>query len=821
LLAASGHAQERASVPIVSTPDVKAPAPAEAPVELAIRPARNDVPGATVRSSKKDVPASLRARAASPAREHVEYDDHGELGLWARGESYKAGFERAGTTYAPFLGSRAPRCYPVIFRLAQLSVAGTPIGFDAEAAPVRDGDVVRYERGGVTELYELALGSVEQRFVIESLPARGEIVVRIATETDLEGRELDDRIEFANELGAVRYGRATAIDAGGASISAPTMLTEHGIEIRVPAEFVEHARFPLVIDPVVSTFSVDNTLVDSFFPDVACTEAINTTYLAVYEEVFSSSDHDVRYRLLDGNGASQTTGYIDGSLSSFWANPAVAITDDPFGPRFLVVAQVGSAPNRTIQGRLLNIIGQITSSAFTISSSDQTGDKLNPDVGGDPYNGGGAFFCVVWERVFSPTDRDIHFRLVSPQGALQGTATKLLDNSGGTVDTLPSISKSDDQSAWNVVWQRASTTLPVQQDIRAARVLWNGNILSASFSVDSSVTDTRKPSASTSLKHTDHWAIAYERDFGSDTDIGVIAMNGPLVLDSVNLTSLEVSAGGLATLLENQVGPDIDADSDRFAVAYAESYQGSSIDFDVYVSTLALTGSHLNLSEGHKNLAFSSTTEDHVSIASRQNACSNCNVPVRRYIAVWDDLVDPAVHANIEGGFYDSTDFTSFCFPGQAGVAGCPCGNPPGSYGRGCNNSASTGGAKLSASGTAALSSPDTLVLTSSAELPNALSIFNQGSAVIDAGLAFGQGVRCVGGSLKRLYTKTASNGSASATSGGDPSVHARSAALGDPLAIGMTRSYYVYYRDPNVLGGCAPGSTFNTTQSLQVLWVY
>lgn len=828
LLAGPAPAQERSALRSSSAPEMapntKEPAQVELPVELPLRPARQDFPdlvGGRSQRAKSDVPATARSAAALHARERVEYDDQGELGLWARGASYKTGFGRDGTIYAPFLGSRAPRCYPVTFRLAQASVAGAPIAFDAQAAPVREGDVVRYQRGGVTEIYELGLGAVEQRFVIESLPARGEIVLRISAETDLEGRELEERIEFGNELGAVRYGRATAIDASGSSIAAPTTWTASGIEIRVPGGFVENARFPLVIDPVVSTFSVDTTMVDSFFPDVACSQGVDTYYLSVYEETFSSSDHDVRYRLLNVNGASVTTGYIDGSLGNNWTNPAVAITGDPMGPRFLVVAAVGAAPSRTIQGRLLNRIGQITSSAFTISASDQIGDKLNPDVGGDPYNNGGAFFCVVWERVFSPTDRDIHYRLVSPQGALQGTATKLLDNTGGTVDTSPSISKSNDSGNWNVVWQRASVSLPVQQDIRAARVLWNGNITAASFAVDSSVTNTRRPSASTNLKSTERWVIAYERDFSTDTDIGLVALNGPIILDSVDLTGLEVLAGGLPTLLENQIGPDVDADSNSFAVAYAESYQGSSIDFDIYVSTVALTGDRLNLSEGHKNLAFSSTAEDHVAIASLQSSCSDCNIPVRHYIAVWDDLIDPAVHANIEGGFYDSPLFTSFCFPGQEGVAACPCGNPPGSYGRGCNNSSSTGGARIAASGTSALSNPDTLVLTSSSEGANVLSIFNQGNAVINAGAIFGQGVRCVGGSLKRLYTKSASGGSASAPTGSEPSVHVRSQQLGDPLSTGMTRAYYVYYRDPVVLGGCPMGSTFNATQSVQVLWVY
>jgi Tol biopolymer transport system component len=166
----------------------------------------------------------------------------------------------------------------------------------------------------------------------------------------------------------------------------------------------------------------------------------------------------------------------------------------------------------------------------------------------------------------------------------------------------------------------------------------------------------------------------------------------------------------------------------------------------------------------------------------------------------------------------DSTAFTSLCFPGQDGVIACPCSNPPSAPGRGCNNSSSTGGAMLTAAGSAYLSM-DTLVLTSSGEKPTALSIFSQGSAANIPGFVFGQGVRCASTNLKRLYTKSASAGIANAPTGADPSVHARSAALGDPIAAGTSRYYYVYYRDQTVLGGCPAASTFNATQTGRVDW--
>lgn len=157
-----------------------------------------------------------------------------------------------------------------------------------------------------------------------------------------------------------------------------------------------------------------------------------------------------------------------------------------------------------------------------------------------------------------------------------------------------------------------------------------------------------------------------------------------------------------------------------------------------------------------------------------------------------------------------------FCFGDGTLATGCPCSNN-GLVGHGCENSAATGGAELTAAGTV---SPDTIVLTSSGELPSVLSVFLQGTANLSAGAVFGDGVRCVNSSLKRLYTRNASGGVVSAPIGADPSITTRSAALGDPIAPGTTRYYQVYYRDP-VLSFCASptGDAWNVSSGIKIDW--
>ena len=169
---------------------------------------------------------------------------------------------------------------------------------------------------------------------------------------------------------------------------------------------------------------------------------------------------------------------------------------------------------------------------------------------------------------------------------------------------------------------------------------------------------------------------------------------------------------------------------------------------------------------------------------------------------------------------YGEPSFASTCEPGVRGARVCPCSNPPVPSGRGCDNSEFTGGAVLTASGEASLSM-DSLVLSSAGEGRSAPSVLLQGTTLQTAGHIYGQGVRCVGGALKRLYSRSASNGTVTVPEyqRGDMTLSARSTAAGDVILPGETRYYFVAYRDPLVLGGCPAMSTFSCSQAGRVEW--
>jgi len=157
-----------------------------------------------------------------------------------------------------------------------------------------------------------------------------------------------------------------------------------------------------------------------------------------------------------------------------------------------------------------------------------------------------------------------------------------------------------------------------------------------------------------------------------------------------------------------------------------------------------------------------------------------------------------------------------FCAGDGSLATACPCSNFGGA-GRGCANSnAGSTGALLVASGS---TYPDTVLLSASGMRPTALCIFLQGNALVSAGVLFGDGVRCTGGTLKRLGSKIAVAGASSYPQAGDLPIRQRSTQLGDVIPTGATRYYQTYYRDAAAFCPDPPGGTINITNGTRLVW--
>lgn len=147
---------------------------------------------------------------------------------------------------------------------------------------------------------------------------------------------------------------------------------------------------------------------------------------------------------------------------------------------------------------------------------------------------------------------------------------------------------------------------------------------------------------------------------------------------------------------------------------------------------------------------------------------------------------------------------------GDGSAAACPCGNT-GATGRGCANSIDASGAVLGGAGTASVAA-DSLVLSGSG-MPNSSALYFQGTTPSAGGMgvAFGDGLRCAGGAVVRLGTKTNAGGMSQYPEAPDLSVSVRGG-----VAPGNQRVYQVWYR--NAASFCTP-DTFNLTNGLVVDW--
>jgi hypothetical protein len=156
-------------------------------------------------------------------------------------------------------------------------------------------------------------------------------------------------------------------------------------------------------------------------------------------------------------------------------------------------------------------------------------------------------------------------------------------------------------------------------------------------------------------------------------------------------------------------------------------------------------------------------------------------------------------------------DTQTYCF-GTAGS--CPCANG-GADGHGCEHSVALGGGLLNAGGRASVAS-DTLALEAGSLPPSTSVLFFQGDAQVSggAGSLFGDGLRCAGGAVTRLGTRTAVNGFA--RYGGNTPGDTPISIQGTIPIGGATRFYQAWYR--NAAAFCT-ASTFNLTNGTRVTW--
>jgi hypothetical protein len=500
--------------------------------------------------------------------------------VWARGSNWKASFSEEGMSFIPFLGSHAPKNYPVTLRLESVTAGGGEVALERGRGAIPDRSRVVINRGAMQEIYELALGQVEQLFRFERPVGHGDLVVRLAVETELAiAASEDGGLEFSNDLGGVRCSRAVVFDAAGQRAALETRVEDGVLELVVPAAFLEAAAFPVTIDPVFISFGWPLTQISGsqspmFLNADVAYDSTTARFMVSYESIYSAADHDVyviSYYAGQNPLPTSKTATID-FTSDNWANPKIA--SNSFSPGFLVVAE------RTLSGGAI-VIGARSVSAITFAPSAQwqvstgeVGQKSNPDVGGDVS--GFGYYCVVWQN--DPPgggNSNVYSRLASDTGP-QGASTILGIVSGLYDDSHPSISKSNRHANpalqdWMVVFQRNLS--PSNSDVWGQVIQWNGAI-GVEVPIDTSAAQHTLPQVSTQGDYGPgirRFVVVYEEHTGGpfqnpDTDIMAAVVDGAAVIDGpLNLTSLLWAPAN-----DDQMTPAVDCDGTRFAVTFTE-----------------------------------------------------------------------------------------------------------------------------------------------------------------------------------------------------------------------------------------------------------
>jgi hypothetical protein len=563
-----------------------------------------------------------------PAIDTVLYDTTAAPGqVLARGRNWKAEFGPTGLTYIPVLGRNAPRNFPTSFNLASVRSGGEPVDFRSASVSQR-GATVTLDRGTLREAYHLDADVIEQTFVFDALPTLGDLVVEVAVDSTWHVIATDEALRFVGEtFGELTYGRAYVYDANGVREEIARLWTGTSIELIVPATFLATAAFPVTIDPPLG-----NTLQNSFGgPDDSnadlAFDASSGKFWLTWQDFTSATDADVYVTQFTPGGTQGTTVIVD-TTTEYWETPAVAAA--PTAERVLVVASTTTNGPGTsianIEGRLVDTSAS-TQAGATFEIDQLTGDCVRPDVGGQWWTGSSeAEFCVVWERVHSTTDHDIHARRVQATGSPEGS-TIFVSNSGTANDFAPAISASwgDPElfgDFWNVAWIRDADGNGTGRPI-ASRIYFDGTSNGATEFEVNATQLARNVSITSTLD--DELVGTSERPFLVAFERSV---NGGDVFVTVCTQNVAHSTSTIGTMEDfdlslPQIEPSIATDGTSFFLTYSELFfaGAGSNDFDVFmvsgnISEL-VTGGSIALAERHVGLAETFNVERASSTATR------------------------------------------------------------------------------------------------------------------------------------------------------------------------------------------------------------
>ncbi len=394
---------------------------------------------------------------------------------------------RAETPSLLSTSSRIDAATPFTARTEWIGRAG--VRSDAQVTGTRTEDgAILLERGTVTETLRNTRDGLEQSWTFASTPAGdGELLVRIGTEGMNHVATTPSGEHFADSmtgLGA-RYGHGTFIDAAGVRTAVPVAYEGGSLVLRVPAEVVDGAAYPAVLDPVISAELTIDTPVNGprggnqVQPVIAGNGS--SAYLLVFVDGLFGSD-DVRGVRLGSDGT------LMDPISFEIASDGDANEVDPAvtwnGTRWIVAWQDGrNGVDWDIYGTTVSAAGAVGAVGGAAMSATGGVDEADPALAS-----AGAVSLLTYTNGDVATSSDVLGRRISVTGTVND-ATALIVGGGAGAQGNAAVAASGTQ--FLVSYTDGSTTA---LQVRVRRVNPSGTALP-----DASPTTIAAPTAGAQL----------------------------------------------------------------------------------------------------------------------------------------------------------------------------------------------------------------------------------------------------------------------------------------------------------------------------------
>ncbi len=282
----------------------------------------------------------------------------------------------------------------------------------------RDDGGLELSRGSALERFHNREQGLEQSFELGAEPAGdGDLTIRVAVGGAPYRGATSGGLHFGGgeDRPGLRYGKASWIDATGRRTEIDPTFADGEIEILVPAGVVEGARYPVVVDPVISAeFGADQQAPlplneESSGADVAHD---GTNYLVVFDD-----NHDIIGARVAADGSVLDEGGFDiCAAADTQRNPAVAFD----GTAYTAVweDQRDSYQDDIYGGRVGTDGAPLDGNGFAICTA--TGYQTNPRIG---HNG--TSYLAVWQDGRNTSQQDVYGAMLDSDGTVSAADVEI------------------------------------------------------------------------------------------------------------------------------------------------------------------------------------------------------------------------------------------------------------------------------------------------------------------------------------------------------------------------------------------------------------